>query len=48
MLAASFTGTLHVGEITVEDLPKDALILKATPEEIQRKVDHDGWSAAWG
>ncbi|GAA1844471.1 NAD(P)/FAD-dependent oxidoreductase [Pseudonocardia ailaonensis] len=47
-LAETFTGTIHVGAITVEDIPTDERILTASPEKIRRKVAEDGWSAPWG
>ena len=46
-LANSFSGTLHVGAVTVEAVPDDQHILRASPEQRQQKIDEVGWSAPW-
>jgi cation diffusion facilitator CzcD-associated flavoprotein CzcO len=46
-LAESFSGTIHVGAVTVEAVPEDRRILSATPDQRRRSLEEHGWSAPW-
>jgi cation diffusion facilitator CzcD-associated flavoprotein CzcO len=46
-LAASFSGTLHVGALTVEDMMTAPPILGRSTDELMEALEDLGWAAPW-